>query len=90
MSVWESIDALWDFVYAGDHLAVMRRRREWFERMEMHMCLWWVEPGHEPTVAEAAERLELLRRDGPTPRAFTFKQRFDRAAFVPGATATDL
>ena len=25
MSVWESADALWDFVYASDHLAVMRR-----------------------------------------------------------------
>ena len=30
MSVWESADALWDFVYSSDHLAVMRRRREWF------------------------------------------------------------
>jgi Domain of unknown function (DUF3291) len=35
MSVWESIEALWDFVYDGDHLAVMRRRREWFAPTEM-------------------------------------------------------
>src|SRR5687767_189621 len=39
MSVWESIEALWDFVYAGDHLSYMRRRREWFERIESHMVL---------------------------------------------------
>ena len=29
MSVWESIEALWEFVYSGRHLVVMRRRREW-------------------------------------------------------------
>jgi Domain of unknown function (DUF3291) len=76
MSVWESIDALWDFVYASDHLAVMRRRREWFERIETFMCLWWVPAGHIPDVREAEERLTRLRAHGPTEHAFTFKQRF--------------
>jgi hypothetical protein len=76
MSVWESIEALWDFVYANDHLAVMRRRREWFERMDRFMCLWWVPAGHIPDVAEAEARLTLLREHGPTPHAFTFKKRF--------------
>ena len=34
MSVWESIEALRAFVYTMPaHLAVMKRRREWFERM---------------------------------------------------------
>ena len=81
MSVWESIEALWDFVYDGDHLAVMRRRREWFERIEMHMCLWWVPAGHIPGLEEAKERLARLRAEGPTPHAFTFKRRFG----APGA-----
>jgi hypothetical protein len=76
MSVWETIEALWDFAYDGDHLKVMRRRREWFERIEMHMALWWVPAGHHPTVAEAEERVEHLREHGPTPFAFTFKRRF--------------
>jgi hypothetical protein len=76
MSVWESVDSLWDFVYATDHLAVMRRRREWFEQMRLFMCLWWVPAGHVPAVAEAEERLTHLREHGPTERAFTFKQRF--------------
>jgi hypothetical protein len=87
MSVWESIDALWDFVYSGAHLEVMRRRREWFEAMELYMCLWWVPAGHRPTVDEAAERLGLLRLYGPTPRAFTFKQRFEPAPFNDGERA---
>jgi Domain of unknown function (DUF3291) len=80
MSVWESVEALWEFVYAGDHLAVMRRRREWFERIESHMVLWWVPAGHIPDVAEAIDRLEHLRAHGPGERAFTFKQRFPAPA----------
>ncbi len=80
MSVWESTDALWDFVYASDHLAVMRRRREWFDRMDLFMCLWWVPAGQLPDVAEAEARLDHLREHGPSAHAFTFKRRFP----VPG------
>ena len=76
MSVWESKEALWDFVYASGHLAVMRRRREWFKRIEQFMCLWWVPAGHVPDIPEAEERLDQLRADGPGPASFTFKQDF--------------
>jgi hypothetical protein len=48
----------------------MRRRREWFDRMEFHLALWWVPAGHRPTVAEAQERLEHLRKHGSTDYAF--------------------
>jgi hypothetical protein len=82
MSVWESIEALWDFVYAGDHLSYMRRRREWFERIESHMVLWWVPAGHTPSVDEALDRLDDLRANGPSGRAFTFKRRFPAPAFA--------
>jgi hypothetical protein len=77
MSVWESIEALRAFVYAKPaHLAVMRRRREWFERMETHLALWWVPAGHTPSVAEAEERVTLLSAIGPSPEAFTFRRHF--------------
>lgn len=77
MSTWESIDSLWDFVYSGDHIAVMRRRREWFERFEStYLALWWIPVGHIPTVEEAKLRLASIDEHGPTPYAFTFKQRF--------------
>jgi hypothetical protein len=75
LSVWTSIDALWDFVYAGGHLEVMRRRREWFTRLtDPHLVLWWIPAGSLPTLDEAIARLEHLREHGPTPNAFTFKQ----------------
>jgi heme-degrading monooxygenase HmoA len=77
LSVWDSREALWDFVYSGDHLAVMRRRREWFGALgELHLVLWWVEPGTEPSIEESIARLEHLRAHGPTPHAFTFKESF--------------
>jgi hypothetical protein len=82
-SVWESQEALWDFVYRSAHLEPLRRRREWFERhAEMHSVLWWVPAGYVPTVEEGLERLGLLRSQGPSPRAFTFSSSYtaDEAA----------
>ena len=86
MSVWVSADPLWSFVYESDHLAVMRRRRDWFERIEHYMCLWWVPAGREPSVPEAEARLTQLRERGPTPAAFTFKARHPQ----PGARSPEL
>lgn len=76
LSVWESVDLLADFVYRSGHLAVMRRRREWFDRIGMHLALWSIPVGHVPTVSEAEERLAHLQTHGPTPHAFTLKLRF--------------
>ena len=72
LTVWESIDALRGFVYRTAHLEPMRRRREWFVPLDAaHLVMWWIPAGVLPTIAEAAERLDLLRRDGPSPAAFT-------------------
>ena len=77
MSVWESVELLADFVYRSGHVAFMRRRREWFERYATsYLALWWIPAGTLPTVAEAMARISHLDRHGPTPAAFTFKQRF--------------
>jgi hypothetical protein len=75
--VWASLEALWAFVYGSAHVGVMQRRRTWFERpAEAHLALWWVRAGATPGVDEAAARLAVIRRDGPGPRAFDFKQPF--------------
>jgi hypothetical protein len=77
MSVWTSLDALVQYVYRSGHAGAMRRRREWFARMDSpSTAMWWVPESHLPTVVEAKRRLEYLERHGPTPFAFTFRQHF--------------
>ena len=77
MSVWTDLESLSAFVYSNDeHLAIMRRRREWFDRMAFHLVLWWVKAGHMPTVNEAKLKLETLAKHGPSRDAFTFRQAF--------------
>ena len=77
MSVWESIEALGEFVYRSGHTPFLRRRREWFERYgSAYLALWWVPAGHIPTLDEALDRLDVIERDGPTPYAFTFRHAY--------------
>jgi len=81
MSVWHSIEALFDYTYKSGHVEIFRRKAEWFGKMETpHMALWWVPAGHIPTPQEAKERLAHLAEHGATPHAFTFKQRFAAGA----------
>ena len=83
MSVWTDMDSLAAYAYRSDHRLVMRRRKEWFEHMDLYMCLWWVPGGHRPTPQEARQRLETLERLGPSPAAFTFKQPFPAPGTAP-------
>jgi hypothetical protein len=87
LSVWESLDALRGFVYRlPDHVEVLRRRREFFARShEDTVALWWIPAGSIPTVAEAEERLTLLRALGPSPDYFTFKRFFPPPGESPSA-----
>lgn len=86
MSVWTDIPSLGAFVYRSDHIGIMRRRREWFEHLDLYMVLWWVPAGHRPTIDEAKAKLALLDANGPTAEAFTFKVPFpapDQASVEP-------
>lgn len=77
MTVWRDAESLRNYVYRSPHAAIMKRRREWFMRMaEAYTCLWWIPAGHVPTVEEAAQHLELIRRQGPTPESFHFGEAF--------------
>lgn len=77
MSVWDSFEALRDYVYRSDHTKVLTRRREWFEKLDRPpFALWWVPAGMLPTVEEAKRRLDILAERGPTQDAFTFRDRF--------------
>jgi hypothetical protein len=77
MSVWRSLEELRNFVYRSAHVEVLRRRAEWFEKLsEAHLVLWWLPTDRLPTIEEAAWRIELVRRNGPTVEAFTFRSPF--------------
>jgi hypothetical protein len=77
MSVWSSIEALDDYTYRSRHKTVFKRRLEWFERMKTpNAVLWWLPAGTTPSVQEALQRLDRLTTLGPTPDAFSFRERF--------------
>ena len=77
MSVWRDIESLHNYVYRSVHIEVMSRRKEWFHRMDdSYTVLWWINSDHLPTLEESQQRLELLRANGPTAEAFTFKHPF--------------
>ena len=77
MSVWRDVESLKNYVYRSPHVEILKRKREWFTRMaESPFVLWWVAAGHQPTLAEAANKLILLRERGPSPAAFTFVSAF--------------
>ena len=78
MSVWESIENLYDYVYHSDHLSPLKSRKEWFEKMNRpHSVLWWIPAGSIPDIADGEHRLNLIHDKGPSPEAFTFTQLFD-------------
>jgi hypothetical protein len=84
MSVWESVEALRNYVYGARHLKVFCDRAHWFEKSKLpHYCLWWVEAGHIPSVAEGRDRLEHYQRHGPTEKSFWFGAEFPPPAREP-------
>jgi hypothetical protein len=50
MSVWESIEALRDYVFGGEHVPILRRRREFFRtQTKATAVLWWIPAGTTPS-----------------------------------------
>ncbi len=77
MSVWASVEALYEFVYKTAHRDIMLDRRKWFQKPQSaYQALWWVAAGHIPEVAEGLARLALLDKTGAGPRAFNFKKKY--------------
>ncbi len=71
LSVWSDPESLRSFVFGGDHVTYLRRRREWFLPMtEAYAVCWWVPTGHRPSTDEAEERVRYRREHGSTAYAF--------------------
>ena len=77
LTVWLSIEALFDFAYRSEHKTVVKQRSDYFERWPgPNVVLWWQPAGIVPDVQDALRRLRRLEEHGPTPEAFSFKVRF--------------
>ena len=84
MSVWTSIEALRTYTYNSAHAGVLRRRSEWFARLEKpNVALWWVPAGTVPSVDEGVGRLDHLQAHGPTAHAFSLRTTYDPPAGGP-------
>ena len=90
LSLWRDVDSLRHFAYKSGHAMYYRRRREWFEPHPEagapYSVCWWHRLTKEedgglvvrpPTLAEAFDRCDRLRADGPTAYAFDFSTHAD-------------
>jgi hypothetical protein len=78
MSVWESAQALKDFVYRSHHVQLIKQKAQWFHRPTLPVyALWWIPAGTLPTVEEAKQRLDHLQAAGDSPFAFSFARLFE-------------
>lgn len=67
LSVWRDLESLRHYVYKSGHSSYLRRRQEWFEpTTQPSTVCWWTPVGTVPDVADAYDRLERLRVDGPS------------------------
>ena len=79
LTVWESVDALREYVYKSAHQGVLRDRKRWFEKFDgPYYALWWIPAGHFPSIEEGKERLDHLREHGETAYSFSFHQVFPK------------
>ncbi len=77
LSVWESVEQLRDFLFKTMHKDYLKRKKEWFGKMdEAYFVMWWIPEGHTPTLEEALDRLTHLRNEGESEYAFSFRSHF--------------
>lgn len=78
LSVWEDLKTLQAFTFKTFHADFLRRRKEWFSKMtEHHLAMWWIAPGHIPTLIEAKQKLDIMDMNGPSLEAFNFSRIFE-------------
>jgi hypothetical protein len=80
-SLWEAIESVHAFTYAGRHADGLARRSKWF-RTQSHpgYVAWWVADDHRPDTAEAIRPIEQSHEQGLAATGFSF-----RAPFGPDA-----
>ncbi len=77
LSIWHDLESVAAYAYHGAHGEAMVRRREWFLKSDLpgHVA-WWIDADRIDPI-DAADRLDHLYANGPTPFAFSFANPFD-------------
>ena len=77
VSVWESIEALKQYVFRSPHADFMRRRKEWFQKFgTSYTAMWWIEADTTPSIEEAVAKLDVLQQNGASEGVFDFSNTF--------------
>jgi heme-degrading monooxygenase HmoA len=75
LSVWRSVADLRAFTFSGVHKRAIIKREKWFDSLsEPYLVIWPVTLDHRPTREEGFERLERLRRLGPSEHVLGWKE----------------
>lgn len=79
VSLWRTYPDFHDFTYSGAHGRYLTARARWFVAIPgPTTALWWTSRDDDRvTVEHGLVRLRLLRRDGPSPRAFSVLRQWD-------------
>jgi len=78
LSLWDDVESVYAFTYAGFHAEVLKMRYDWFVEGDYPAYVaWWIADDENPIQADGAERLEHLHDNGATAYAFDFKAPFD-------------
>ncbi|NCX49844.1 MAG: DUF3291 domain-containing protein, partial [Gammaproteobacteria bacterium] len=73
LSAWESLDALYAFVFSQSHRQIMMARDHWFTHVGKALSVvWFANDAPYPTWDQAIDRLEMLWQNGPTQDAFDY------------------
>lgn len=77
LSVWQDVESLMAFTFAGVHADALKHARKWNQTQAWPpLVLFWIEAGDVPTWSEAVQRFERLADQGPTLEGFIFKSAF--------------
>lgn len=78
ISLWSDLASFKEFVYGSVHSYFLRNKKKWFDvNATSQFVLWWLPKGELPTLQMTKQKLDLLKKNGATPAAFTLKDFYD-------------
>ena len=90
LTVWESVEDLYRFVWRTVHKQFYNRRDEWFVKAgKPNFVMWWIAPDHIPSIEEAVDKLLLLRTAGESDQCFGWRYAGHDGPWQPETASND-